>query len=224
MFTGLVQTTATLVSLQTRGAGASTLRVRLAEPLEKPAIGESVAVNGVCLTLVRAADAATLDFDILDETLRRTALGRKAVGARLNIERALRAGDAIGGHLVSGHVDGTATLLGVREGGPDAVFRLRADAPWRDAILPCLLPKGSVAVDGTSLTLVDIAPADATFSVHLIPHTLAATALSTLTPGDAVNIEADLLAKAARNAAPAAAAPAPPPVTWNRLRRAGFLG
>jgi len=222
MFTGLVQTTATLVSLQTRSADASTLRLRLPAPLENPAIGESIAVNGVCLTLTRAPDPATLDFDILHETLRRTALPKKAPGARLNIERALRAGDPIGGHIVSGHVDGTATLLAAPKSGPDIVFRLRADAPWRDAILPNLLPKGSVAIDGTSLTLVDIDPADATFSVHLIPHTLAATALSTLSTGDAVNIETDLLAKAARNAAPASPS-APPPITWDRLRRAGFL-
>lgn len=226
MFTGLIQTTARLSSVTPRASGAATLRLRLDAPLAGAplAIGESIAVNGICLTLTDASDPLTLVFDILLETLDRSALRAKAPGDRLNIERALRVGDPLGGHLVSGHVDGTAQLVSAAPAGPDVALTLRLRPDHAADILPYLFPKGSVALDGISLTLTAVDSAAATFQVHIIPHSFEKTALSALAPGDLLNVEADLLAKAARNAtAPAAASsPTPPPVTWERLRNAGF--
>lgn len=227
MFTGLVQTTARLVGREPRSATAARLRVRLdgALPGPAPEVGESIAVNGICLTLVAAQEAQELDFDILRETLDRTALRQKAAGAVVNVERALRVGDPLGGHFVSGHVDGTARLVSTEAAGPDVALRLRLEPDHAADIAPYLLPKGSVALDGVSLTLASVPAGEATFTVHLIPHTLAATALHALRPGDLVNVEADALAKAAVRGASATAAAEPGrrrPVTWERLRSAGF--
>jgi riboflavin synthase len=227
MFTGLIQTTARLASVTPRVSGAATLRLRLDAPLSGGPLmaGESIAVNGICLTLTDASDPLALVFDVLLETLDRSSLSAKAPGDRLNIERALRVGDPLGGHLVSGHVDGTAHLVSATPAGPDMALTLRVRPDHAADILPYLFPKGSVALDGISLTLTAVDSAAATFQVHVIPHTFAETALSELAPGDLLNVEADLIAKAARNAAASAsgaASPAPPPITWERLRDAGF--
>lgn len=219
MFTGLVQHLARFRSLQISGVSA---RLFVDFPrLPSPVPGESIAVNGVCLSLV-SATASTLAFDLLRETLSRTSFPAKRPGDPLHLERALRAGDALGGHFVTGHVDAVATLLSVSPPTPsgDRVLRLRLPPD----LFPNLLPKGSVALDGVSLTLVDLRPADSSFTVHLIPLTWAHTAFSSLRPGDPVNVETDLLAKAARAAtAPSSSPAAPPPsVTLERLRSAGF--
>lgn len=227
MFTGLVQALAHLHSLAPRTAEAATLRLRLDAPLPgRPLeIGESIAVNGICLTLTAAPSPLDLSFDILRETLARTALAHKTPGALLNLERALRVGDPLGGHLVTGHVDGTARLLAATPAGPDIALRLRLVPDRAPDIRPYLLPKGSIALDGTSLTLAEVD--NDTFAVHLIPHTRTQTALHALRPGDLLNVEADLLAKAAAGALRASSAatgdaPPTPAITWQRLHDAGF--
>ena len=217
MFTGLVQRLGTLRRITPSGAGAR-LSLRLPVPFDRPlSLGESIAVNGTCLTLV-SFGADTLSFDVLAETLHRTALARKPAGALLNLERALRAGDPLGGHLLSGHVDATATVLALSAEG--AEHRLRITLPPERA--PEVLPKGSIAIDGVSLTVVEAAPDACT--VHLIPATWRETALHALRPGDPVNVETDLVAKQLRAAAaslPAPSAP-PPPDRLRQLRDAGF--
>jgi riboflavin synthase len=155
-------------------------------------IGDSVAIAGVCLT-VTGRENGTLAFDVVGETLERTTLGRLAPGARVNVEPSLRAGDPLGGHIVQGHVDGVGSLRAVGV----ANLVTGATAPtWFDAppeITRYCVEKGSIAVDGTSLT---IAAVDAGgFAVALIPHTLKATTLGSLEPDDPVNLEVDVLAK-----------------------------
>ena len=216
MFTGLVQRLGRLDRI-VRNGGSARLSVRA--DLPAPEIGESIAVNGVCLTLVSHADGC-LAFDILRETLDRTALAARPAGAVLHLERALRAGDALGGHFVSGHVDGTGAIVSCGRAGADRVLLVRA-AP---ALLDGIVPKGSVALDGVSLTVVELDRPGGVFGVHLIPHTWDNTAFRTLSPGDLLNIETDLLGKFARPPSPSSPdSPPTPHLTLERLRAAGFL-
>jgi riboflavin synthase len=150
--------------------------------------GESVAVNGCCLTVVAAA-GSRFEVQTGPETLARTNLGGRRAGDCVNLERALRVGDRLGGHFVQGHIDTTATLHERRREGEWEFLAFAIDP----ACTPLLVPKGSIAVDGVSLTLVDVTPEG--FSVMLIPHTLAVTTLGLIQPGDRVNIETDILAK-----------------------------
>ncbi len=152
------------------------------------AIGDSVSVNGCCLTVVDG-DRRTLAFDAVPETLARTALGRLDAGAAVNLEPALRAGEPLGGHYVQGHVDGVGRVRSLEPEGGGA--RMWVDPPA--ALLRYCVEKGSIAVDGVSLTIADLD--EEGFAVALVPHTLAATTLDTLEPGSEVNLEADVLAK-----------------------------
>ena len=214
MFTGLVQQVGRLERISFQGeAGRLALAARFDAPLQ---IGESVAVNGACLTLVEQR-GETLVFDVLRETFDKTALRDKVPGAPLNLERALRLGDPLGGHLVSGHVDGTGELRRIETAGRDKVLVVAAPA-----LIAEIVPKGSIAIDGISLTVVDVAQADGTFSAHVIPHTWSQTALAALAPGARVNLETDLIGKYVLQQA-ANAAKTPPAVTWDKLRDAGFL-
>jgi riboflavin synthase len=176
VFTGLVREVGSV-----RSMSDGRLIVDSAIPAE---IGDSIAVDGVCLTVVANEDG-TLSFDAVPETLARTSLGALAAGSRVNLEPALRAGDPLGGHYVQGHVDGVGSFRGVADG-----------LHWFDAppeLLRYVVEKGSIAVQGTSLT---VAAQDAQgFAVALIPHTLEATTLGGLEPGAPVNLEADVLAK-----------------------------
>lgn len=147
-----------------------------------------MAVNGCCLTVV-AAEGEGFDVQAGPETLLRTNLGTKGPGDPVNLERSLRVGDRLGGHFVQGHVDAVATLRERRRDGEWEFLAFTIDPQWT----AFLVPKGSIAVDGVSLTLVDVT-ADG-FSVMLIPHTLAVTTLGTLAPGDRVNIETDMIAR-----------------------------
>lgn len=212
MFTGLVQQVGRLERISFQGdAGRLELSARFNEPLQ---IGESVAVNGACLTLVEQR-GENLVFDVLRETFEKTALRDKAPGMPLNLERALRLGDPLGGHLVSGHVDGTDEVRRIESAGRDKVLVVAAPA-----LIAEIVPKGSIAIDGISLTVVDVVSSDGTFSVHVIPHTWSQTALSALAPGARVNLETDMIGKYARTMA-APTVPAPQ-VTWEKLRDAGF--
>ncbi len=187
MFTGLVEALGRVERADEEGSGR---RFRLAWPglSDRLTLGESIAVNGCCLTVV-STEGATFDVQAGPETLLRTNLGSKRAGDVVNLERSLRVGDRLGGHFVQGHVDTTATLIERRPDGEWDFLAFALDPAWT----PLMVPKGSIAVDGVSLTLVDVAPDR--FSVMLIPHTLASTTLGTLRPGDRVNIETDMLAR-----------------------------
>lgn len=219
MFTGLIQRIGIFQRLTARGEGAR-LQLHISTPWKRPlTVGESIAVNGACLTLTQFDIAGkNLFFDVLSETIQKTSLAGKGSGSPLNMERALCVGDAIGGHMVSGHVDGTGTLMRRQKQGDDQILFVQADAH----LLNDLIPKGSVALDGASLTLVEIT--DSYFSVHLIPQTVSETTLGRLATGAKVNIETDPLAKHVRKQLGADGSnTAPPPcVTWEKLRDAGF--
>jgi len=186
MFTGLVESLAAVSRAEDTGAGR---RLAVRDPIcRELAIGESVAVNGACLTVV-GIDGDEFEFDVGPETLLRTNLGALAAGDRVNLERSLRAGDRLGGHFVQGHVDAVGII--------DARVR---QGDWEDIWFRCpgeltrlMVPKGSISVDGVSLTLVKVEPER--FSVMLIPHTQSATTLGSKKVGDRVNLEADMLAK-----------------------------
>ncbi len=194
MFTGIVTHRGTLEALDAAPAGEGILRLRLRPdaPLEGLAIGDSVALDGCCLTIV-ALEAGTLSFEAIPETLRKTTLGDRALGEVVNLEAALRTGDALGGHWVQGHVDGVGVLRAL-EHGEDQV-RMTIGVP--EALRGDLLPKGSITVDGVSLTVGEVwaEAGEERFSVYLIPHTLGVTGLGTKAAGDRVNLEADVLGR-----------------------------
>jgi riboflavin synthase len=187
MFTGLVEAMGEVAELSSVGPGMR-LAIRSARIAEGAALGDSIAVNGCCLTVV-AQSADTLSFDAGSETLSRTNLGRLTPGSRVNLERSLQVGDRLGGHLVTGHIDGPGVLDEIRTEGEWAFYWFRVPRP----LARQMASKGSAAVDGVSLTLVAVE--DERFSVALIPHTLQVTTLGRLRVGDTVNIETDLLAK-----------------------------
>jgi riboflavin synthase len=186
MFTGLVEATGELVALAPRVDGARlTLRVPFASEVRS---GDSVAVNGCCLTAV-ALDADTMAFDLLRETLDRTNLGSLREGTSVNLERALAANARLGGHFVQGHVDTAAEVLEFAQAGSD--WRLEVALPVEFARYVAF--KGAIAVDGISLTVAEVNPAS--FVCWIIPHTRAVTNLAVRTAGERVNLEFDLLAK-----------------------------
>jgi len=187
MFTGLVETTGVFLGAAMSGK-AGKLRVESETVLRDPEPGESIAVNGACLTLEKA-DGALLEFHVLEETFRKTNLGLLQRGSRVNLERAMALGDRFGGHIVSGHVDGTGKVLSLGRAGDDLVLTVSCTPDLRQY----MVPKGSIAVNGISLTLADLA--EDRFSVHIIPTTWEVTNLAECRPGSVVNLECDMLGK-----------------------------
>ncbi len=187
MFSGLVEELGTVVELLDQGPGKR-LVVDAGSAAEGASIGDSIANNGCCLTVVEIA-GSHLSFDAGPETLKKTSLGALSAGSRVNLERSLKLGDRIGGHLVTGHVDGLGHLDQRIDEDEWSTFWFRIP----DGLYRQMASKGSITVDGVSLTLVDVEPEK--FSVSLIPHTLQVTTLGRLEAGDAVNLETDLLAK-----------------------------
>jgi riboflavin synthase len=187
MFTGLIETVGELVSIEKKGASGS-LTVKTSLPLEEIALGASIAVNGACLTAVRKG-GGTVTFDISPETIDKTVFKDLKPGSPLNLERAMRLSDRLDGHLVSGHVDCVATVSERLETSGNIVFSFRFPASFAKYIAA----KGSVAIDGISLTVNSVA-ADS-FSVNVIPHTAAKTTLMAKRVGDRVNIETDLICR-----------------------------
>jgi riboflavin synthase len=184
MFTGIVEERGTVVDV-----GASRLVIGCRTVVEGSDVGASVAVNGVCLTVVARGDA-DLSFDLSRETLARSSLGRLAPGDPVNLERPVTLSARLGGHLVQGHVDGVGEVA-VLEREDDGGARLTVGVP--EGLLRYAVEKGSIAVDGVSLTIAEIVGEGV--RVALIPHTLAATTLGTVVPGDLVNLEMDVIAK-----------------------------
>lgn len=187
MFTGIVKELGRIASMD---GGAQGVRVVVEAPETAPGIGlgDSVAVNGCCLTAVEVG-AGSIAFDAVPETLSRTSLSRLSVGSRVNLEPALRAGDPMGGHVVQGHVDGVGRVRSVTPEGEGR--RIWFDAP--EPVLRYCVEKGSIAIEGVSLTIAALDGSGV--AVALIPHTLSVTTIGGLVPGDEVNLEADVLAK-----------------------------
>lgn len=201
MFTGIVEEVGSIAEATESPNG--TLRVAISASLPfvtALAVGDSVAVSGCCLTVVERAcgSSGTFSVDLVEETLQRTA-PRWQPGADVNLEQAMRAGGALCGHVVTGHVDGVAEVVSVDVAPGSHLVRFRVPARLAGQVVP----KGSVAIDGVSLTVVDVGGPGGTradwpatdFSVSLVPHTLAVTTLSSLRAGDSVNLETDVLAK-----------------------------
>jgi riboflavin synthase len=186
VFTGLIADLGTVAAVDLDGAGARiNVRTALASELRE---GDSIAVSGVCLTAAEVAEEA-FSADVMAETLARSSLAELAAGARVNLELPLRAGDRLGGHVVQGHVDGTGSVRETAEQGFARVVWIEIEP----ALARYLAEKGSVAVDGVSLTVSALD--ESGFAVSLIPETLRSTSLGALAPGDRVNIEVDIMAK-----------------------------
>jgi riboflavin synthase len=192
MFTGIIEEMGEITAIAPSGDGWR-LTVRAPRAAADAVHGESIAVSGVCLTVV-GSTADTFDTDVMKQTLDVAAIGSATVGTRVNIEKAMPVGARLGGHIVQGHVDGTGSVLEVRPGAQWSVLRISLPT----ALAPLVVDKGSISVDGTSLTVSAVsAPADPApwFEVSLIPETLAATTLGTRAAGDRVNLETDILAR-----------------------------
>ncbi|WP_254574271.1 riboflavin synthase [Stenotrophomonas acidaminiphila] len=188
MFTGIIEGVGRLAAHEPVGGDVRFTFEVGSLPFEQVRLGESIAVNGVCLTVI-AFDASSFQADASTETLGLTTLGRLAPGAALNLERAMRPSDRLGGHLVSGHVDGIGTVLLIHDDARAQRWRFAAPAP----LLRYIAKKGSICVDGVSLTVNEAD--DAGFEVALIPHTVAHTRFAHTGVGDAVNLEIDLVAR-----------------------------
>ncbi|UWF78029.1 MULTISPECIES: riboflavin synthase [Microbacterium] len=192
MFTGIIEEIGEIAAITPSGDGWR-LTVRAPIAASDAVHGESIAVSGVCLTVV-GSTADTFDADVMKQTLDVSALGDVAVGSRVNIEKAMPVGARLGGHIVQGHVDGVGEVLEVRPGDQWRVIRISLPAD----LAPLVVDKGSISVAGTSLTVSAVSDPSAAahwFEVSLIPETLAATTLGTLAPGDRVNLETDILAR-----------------------------
>ncbi len=187
MFTGLIEAVCTVKSVRRTGE-TMRLAVDLGPLADQTGIGDSIAINGVCLTAA-ALDGSIAEFDISGETLAKSALGKLRPPSPVNVERALKATDRLGGHFVQGHIDGTATIKTIEKNSQFASIRFKT-AP---ELLEHIILKGSVAVDGISLTVAGLD--NESFNVTIIPQTLAKTTLSTAKIGDMVNIETDIIIK-----------------------------
>ena len=215
MFTGIVEELGTIRSIQ-RGAHSAVLSIGASLVLSDLKIGDSVAVNGVCLTAT-SRDAGGFTADVMHETLNRSSLGALTVGSRVNLERAMAADGRFGGHIVSGHIDGTGTITAIR---PDdnAVWYTVAASP---ELLRYIVEKGSITIDGISLTVARVETDR--FSISAIPHTVAQTVLRDRKEGDLVNLETDIIGKYVEKLlTPAPETPASGGITLDFLARNGF--
>lgn len=215
MFTGLIEDVGRVARLDRTGS-AALLAVATSIPVVEISLGDSVAVNGVCLTVV-AIDKGVLSFDVSPESLGVAGFSRLKPGSHVNLERALCLSDRLGGHIVSGHVDCTAVVLGRRELSGNMVLSFRLPKEFSRYVVP----KGSVTIDGVSLTVNEVS--DSGFTVNIIPHTSQATALHERRPGDEVNIEVDILAKYVERLLAVKQEDGAGGLTMESLVKAGFL-
>ncbi len=188
MFTGIIEAIGAVVSIERADEHARLTISAGANVLDDTRIGDSISINGVCLTVIEATESS-LGFDAVYETMRRTSLGHLAVGDTVNLEQSMPANGRFGGHIVQGHVDGTGSIASIRQ--VDNSFVIYIDVPRN--LMKYIVGKGSITVDGISLTVVDAE--DRTFSVSIIPHTWEHTNLSNKRAGDPVNIETDIVGK-----------------------------
>ncbi|MCC7388121.1 MAG: riboflavin synthase [Phycisphaerales bacterium] len=190
MFSGIIRATGRLAAVESTPAGRR-LTIDPGAWGHTPGVGDSIAVSGCCLTLaVPPGPDGHLGFDAIPETLAKTTLGDLAVGDRVNLETSVTAATAMDGHVVQGHVEGVGEVVGLVTQGE---YRVRVRA--HPDLMPCIVPKGSVAIDGVSLTIAEVSPAGHWFEVALIPTTLSLTTLGGLKPGSKVNLETDVLAR-----------------------------
>lgn len=187
MFTGIIEEIGTIESIR-QGGKNSDLVIRAQTVLEGTKIGDSIAVNGICLT-VTSLSGGSFTADVMNETLRRSSLSKLRAGSRVNLERAMKNDGRFGGHIVSGHVDGTGTITKIRKDGIAVWYTVETPPE----ILHYVVEKGSIAIDGISLTVAAVSEKD--FSVSIIPHTAKETILSEKKVGDAVNLENDIIGK-----------------------------
>lgn len=212
MFTGIIEEVGTVTRVAWRGEGAA-IGVSAPNAARNACIGDSVAINGVCLT-VRQKEGSVLVFDAVPETLERSNLKRLQAGERVNVEPALRAGDPLGGHLVQGHIDGVAEILSITKQANARIVEVMPPQELRRF----LAPKGSVALDGISLTVAAVT--ERAFTVWIVPHTWEATNLRYRSRGDLLNLEVDLMARYLDRLL---AQRLPSGVTMERLQAAGYL-
>jgi riboflavin synthase len=187
MFTGLIEEIGQLKSIK-RNGDSMRLSIAAQKIMDDLSVGDSVAVNGICLTVTDFA-GGVFSADVMQETMNRTSLNGLTTGSKVNLERAMAAGGRFGGHFVSGHIDGVATLIEKKSQDNAVILKFTIGAE----LLKYLVPKGSITIDGISLTIVRLGTAE--FTVSVIPHTLAETTLGECRLGDLVNIEVDMLAK-----------------------------
>lgn len=187
MFTGIIEEVGTVSAVHKSGT-SSFIRIQAKTVLSDVHLGDSIAVNGVCLT-VTAFDNSTFQADVMNETLSRSSLGSLSNGSPVNLERAMSANGRFGGHIVSGHIDGTGTVIAIENDGIAVWYTVSADS----TILRYIVEKGSIAIDGISLTVAKVTDTD--FSVSVIPHTAAQTNLSSKKIGSIVNLENDIVGK-----------------------------
>lgn len=187
MFTGIVEEVGAIRHIDSR-SGYQRTTIAATQVLDGVKIGDSISVEGVCHTVV-AFDTETFVVESVAETLKRTTLGRFRVGTQVNLERSLKLGDRLDGHMVAGHIDGVGKIVARRESSDNVIFEFEVP----DALAPYIAEKGSVAIDGVSLTVVSVTKR--TFAVSIIPHTLAVTTLSKKRLGDQVNLEVDMIAR-----------------------------
>ncbi len=187
MFTGIIEEKGEVVEIKRNGTN-SFIRIQTKKILDDVRLGDSIAVNGVCLTVTRM-DGNIFQADVMNETLKRSSLGSLSSGSQVNLERAMSAGGRFGGHIVSGHIDGTGRISSIKNDGIAVWYTISADG----GILRYIVEKGSAAIDGISLTIAKVTDHD--FSVSVIPHTAEMTILSSKKIGDIVNIENDIIGK-----------------------------
>lgn len=212
MFTGLIEEVGTVRRLE-RGARGARLTIAAQTVLEQTAIGDSIAVNGVCLTVVTRTEDSFC-ADVMAETLRRSSLGSLQSGSEVNLERAMAANGRFGGHIVSGHIDGTGTVSSLRR--EDNAVWVTVETP--SALMRYIVEKGSIAIDGVSLTVAKVSAGS--FSVSVIPHTGAQTILLSKRAGDTVNLECDIIGKYVEKMLGTQRAPSG--ITMDFLTRNGF--
>lgn len=187
MFTGIIEELGTVKAIE-KHAASEVLHIGCSKILSDIHLGDSIAVNGVCLT-VTAFDGKGFSADVMHETLNRSSLGKLSPGSRVNLERAMEAGGRFGGHIVSGHIDGTGTVSKIQRDDNAVWYTISCD----DRLLKYIIEKGSIAIDGISLTVARLD--SRSFSVSIIPHTLSETILADKKPGDMVNLENDCIGK-----------------------------
>lgn len=187
MFTGIVEEVGTVRRIS-RGRHSAVLEIQAEQVLEQTKIGDSIAVNGICLT-VTSLSTQSFTADVMHETLDRSALAKLRAGSRVNLERAMRADGRFGGHMVAGHVDGTGVITDIRKDDTAVWYTIRAE----DHVLRYVVEKGSIAIDGISLTVARVSDRD--FAISAIPHTVSATRLKEADVGSRVNLETDIVGK-----------------------------